>query len=122
MYDALNELARRGQQAGVMRADLVPADLPRMIAMLHSVLWAMDSDDDGWRRYVVLMLDAISVDGRRSLPPAAALRFAPAPGNWLMDTAMAPDLRRNATSPAARYLIVTYSRFARKLLPCPVTN
>ena len=86
LYDALNELARRGQQAGVVRADLAPADLPRMIAMPQSLLWTMDSDDDGWRRYVVLMLDAISVDGRRSLPPAAALRFAPAPGNWLMDS------------------------------------
>jgi AcrR family transcriptional regulator len=86
LYEALNDLARRGQQAGVVRADLVPADLPRIIAMLHSVLWTMDSDDDGWRRYVVLMLDAISVDRRRSLPPAVALRFAPAPGNWLMDS------------------------------------
>ena len=75
-----------GQQAGLVRADLVPADLPRVIAMLHSVLWTMDSDDDGWRRYVALMLDAISVDHRRSLPPAAALRFAPAPGRWLMDS------------------------------------
>jgi len=86
LYEALDDLARRGQQAGVVRADLVPADLPRMIAMLHSVLWTMDTDDDGWRRYVVLMLDAISVDRRRSLPPAAALRFVPAPGNWLMDS------------------------------------
>jgi AcrR family transcriptional regulator len=86
LYEALDDLARRGQQAGVVRADLVPADLPRMIAMLHSVLWTMDTDDDGWRRYVVLMLDAISVDRRRPLPPAAALRFVPAPGNWLMDS------------------------------------
>jgi AcrR family transcriptional regulator len=87
LYDALNELARRGQQAGVVRADLVPADLPRMIAMLHSVLWTMDAGHDGWRRYVVLMLDAISVDHRRPLPPAAALRFAPVSGHWLMDSA-----------------------------------
>jgi AcrR family transcriptional regulator len=86
LYEALDDLARRGQRAGVVRADLVPADLPRMIAMLHSVLWTMDTDDDGWRRYVVLMLDAISVDRRRSLPPAPALRFAPAPSNWLMDS------------------------------------
>jgi AcrR family transcriptional regulator len=87
LYEALNELVRRGQQAGVVRADLVPADLPRMIAMLHSVLWTMDADHDGWRRYVVLMLDAISVDHRRPLPPAAALRFAPVSGHWLMDSA-----------------------------------
>ena len=84
LYDALNDLARRGQQAGVVRADLLPADLPRIIAMLHSVLWTMDPDDDGWRRYVVLMLDSISVGHRRSLPAAAALRFAPVSDTWLM--------------------------------------
>src|ERR1700741_4934517 len=72
LYDALNELARRGQQAGVVRADLVADDLPRVIAMLHSVLWPMDSDSDGWRRYVALMLDAISAGARRPLPRAAA--------------------------------------------------
>ncbi|WP_428342682.1 TetR/AcrR family transcriptional regulator [Mycobacterium sp.] len=85
LNEALNELARRGRLAGVVRADLVPADLPRMIAMLHSVLWTMDTGDDGWRRYVALMLDAISVDRRRPLPAASALRFAPAPSNWMMD-------------------------------------
>jgi AcrR family transcriptional regulator len=87
LYDALNDLVRRGQQAGVVRADLVPADLPRMIAMLHSVLWTMDSDDDGWRRYVALMLDAISAEGHRPLPPAARLRFAPEPTAWPIDGA-----------------------------------
>jgi AcrR family transcriptional regulator len=84
LYDALNELARRGQQAGVVRADLVADDLPRVIAMLHSVLWTMDSDSDGWRRYVTLMLDAISAGARRPLPRAAALRFAPMSSSWPM--------------------------------------
>jgi AcrR family transcriptional regulator len=84
LYDALNELARRGQQAGVVRADLVADDLPRVIAMLHSVLWTMDSDSDGWRRYVALMLDAISAGQRRPLPRAAALRFAPMSSSWPM--------------------------------------
>ena len=68
-----------------MRADLAPADLPRMIAMLHSVLWTMDSGSDGWRRYVALMLDAISAGDRRTLPPAATLRFVPEAGNWPME-------------------------------------
>jgi AcrR family transcriptional regulator len=85
LYQALSELARRGQQAGVVRADLVADDLPRLIAMLHSVLWTMDSDSDGWRRYVALMLDAISTNVRRPLPRAAALRFAPLSGGWPMD-------------------------------------
>jgi AcrR family transcriptional regulator len=81
LNEALSELARRGQQAGVVRPDLVADDLPRLIAMLHSVLWTMDSNSDGWRRYVALLLDAISTRERQPLPRAAALRFAP-PSTW----------------------------------------
>jgi hypothetical protein len=39
---ALYDLTRRAQQAGLVRADLVAEDLPPIIAMLNSVLWAMD--------------------------------------------------------------------------------
>ncbi len=84
---ALDELARRGQLAGVVRDDLVADDLPRLIAMLHSVLWTMESHSDGWRRYVALILDAISVEGRRPLPPAARLRYAPESAAWPIDGA-----------------------------------
>ena len=84
LYEALNELARRGQQAGRVRADLVADDLPRIIAMLHSVLWTMDSTSDGWRRYVALMLDAITTDDHRPLPPSVAFRFAPESSSWPM--------------------------------------
>jgi AcrR family transcriptional regulator len=75
--EALGELARRAQQAGSVRADLVGDDLPRLIAMLHSVLWTMDLRSDGWRRYVALIIDAIATGERRPLPPAAAFRYAP---------------------------------------------
>lgn len=84
LYEALNELARRGQQVGVVCADLVADDLPRLIAMLHSVLWTMDSSSDRWRRYVAQMLDAISINEREPLPPAAAFRFAPQSSGWPM--------------------------------------
>jgi AcrR family transcriptional regulator len=80
LYEALDELARRGQQAGQVRADLVADDLPRLIAMLHSVLFTMDTRSDGWQRYVALVLDAISIDQRQPLPPPAALRYAPETG------------------------------------------
>jgi len=82
LYDALKDLAERGQRAGVVRADLAPADLPRLITMLHSVLWTMDSRSDGWRRYVALLLDAISAQDRRPLPPVATLRFATETDSW----------------------------------------
>ena len=82
LYEALTELVRRGQQAGLVRADLVGDDLPRLIAMLHSVLFTMDSTNDGWRRYVALILDAITVNERQPLPPPAALHFAPESSSW----------------------------------------
>ncbi|MGX9787149.1 TetR/AcrR family transcriptional regulator [Mycobacterium sp. MMS18-G62] len=82
LYEALEDLARRAQQAGQIRADLVADDLPRIVAMLNSVLWTMDLGSDGWRRYVALMLDAITTDGRRRLPPSAPLRYAASTSNW----------------------------------------
>src|ERR1700744_2368352 len=85
LIEALTELADRGRRAGLVRADLAAADLPRMLAMLYSVLWTMDTGSDGWRRYVALMLDAISAGDRRTLPPAATLRFVPASCNGPME-------------------------------------
>ncbi|MDT5092941.1 MAG: hypothetical protein QOH60_2304 [Mycobacterium sp.] len=81
--EALNDLVRRGQQAGLVRADLVDDDLPRLIAMLHSVLFTMETTGDGWRRYLALILDAISTGDRQSLPPAVPLEFAPASSTWM---------------------------------------
>ncbi|MEB4212199.1 helix-turn-helix domain-containing protein [Mycobacterium sp. 94-17] len=78
---ALGELVRAGQRAGRVRADLVADDLPRLIAMLFGVLSTMDAGSDGWRRYVALIVDAISVGDRRPLPPAAALRYE-VPDSW----------------------------------------
>lgn len=83
LYEALNDLVWRGQQAGLVRADLVADDLPRLIAMLHSVLFTMESGSDGWRRYVALILDAITASDREPLPPAAALHLAPPSSSWM---------------------------------------
>ncbi|SES49527.1 transcriptional regulator, TetR family [Streptomyces sp. yr375] len=71
--DSLMLLVQRGQRAGTIRADLVPDDMQRIIGMLMSVLWNMDPDSDGWRRYVALMLDALSPVGASPLPPAAPM-------------------------------------------------
>src|ERR1700759_1983323 len=81
LLEALNELVRRGQQADVVRADLVAEDLLRLIGMLYSVLSTMDPTSDGWRRYLALILDAISTGERRPLPPAAPLQ-ASEPNRW----------------------------------------
>lgn len=82
LNEALNDMVRRGQQAGRVRADLVADDLPRLIGMLYSVLSTMDSTSGGWRRYVALILDAISINERQPLPPAPAFRYASEPNSW----------------------------------------
>ncbi|OBF78317.1 TetR family transcriptional regulator [Mycobacterium sp. 852002-51613_SCH5001154] len=82
LNEALGELAREGQRVGSIRTDLVADDLPRLIAMLFSVLSTMESGSDGWRRYVALVVDAISVNDRQPLPPAAALRYEIGPNSW----------------------------------------
>ncbi len=79
--EALNDLVREGQRVGRVRADLVADDVPRLIAMLYSVLATMDSDSGGWRRYVALILDAISTEKRPPLPPAPPLRISE-PSTW----------------------------------------
>lgn len=83
LNDALTELAARGQEAGVIRPDLVADDLPRFIAMLYGVLSTMDSDSDGWRRYVALLVDSMTTVGRQRLPRAVPLRFEPSSSAWL---------------------------------------
>jgi AcrR family transcriptional regulator len=81
LNEALGELVGQGQRVGRVRADLVSDDLPRLIAMLYSVLATMDSDSDGWRRYAALIIDAISISDARPLPPAPPLRISE-PSNW----------------------------------------
>jgi len=71
--DSVTLLIHRGQQAGVIRADLVPDDIHVIMGMLASLLACMDSGD-GWRRYVVLMLDALSPTGASPLPAADPVR------------------------------------------------
>jgi AcrR family transcriptional regulator len=82
--EALNNLTVHAQKAGLVRPDLVADDLPRIIAMLNSVLWTMDPASDGWRRYVALILDAISTATPRRLPPATALEYPQRLDGWPM--------------------------------------
>jgi AcrR family transcriptional regulator len=74
--DSLTLLTHRGQQAGVIRADVVPDDIHRIMGMLASLLACMESEGDGWRRYVALMLDALSPIGASPLPDIAPIRQA----------------------------------------------
>ncbi|MFK0283176.1 TetR/AcrR family transcriptional regulator [Streptomyces sp. NPDC090499] len=71
--DSLMLLVQRGQQAGAIRADLVPDDVQRIMGMLTSVLWNMDPETEGWRRYIALVLDALSPVNASPLPPVTPL-------------------------------------------------
>jgi AcrR family transcriptional regulator len=79
---ALEDLIRRAQRDGLVRADVVPEDLPRIIAMLYGVLSTMDPTSDGWRRYVTLMIDGISTPTPSRLPRAVAIEYQPRTEVW----------------------------------------
>jgi AcrR family transcriptional regulator len=53
----LGELLRRGQAAGVVRADLEPADLP---VVVHMVVVTAEHDSRRWPRYLGLLLDGMA--------------------------------------------------------------
>jgi AcrR family transcriptional regulator len=76
LFVPLAEIVRRGQRAGLVRADLVPEDLPRIVTMLISIPLTMDPESEGWRRYLALVLDALSPVGSTPLPA-----LAPDPGD-----------------------------------------
>ena len=79
-FEALTELMRRSQEAGLVRPDLTPADLYTIVGMLIGALSTTDPDTDGWRRYVVFILDAMSPEGASPLPPAG--RLVDRPDHW----------------------------------------
>lgn len=81
-YASLTLLTQRAQEAGRIRADLVPDDLPRILAMLFSLLWTMDPASDGWRRYLSLILDGLSPAAATPLPELVPLQPSSRPRNW----------------------------------------
>ncbi|MBP2326009.1 AcrR family transcriptional regulator [Kibdelosporangium banguiense] len=80
LLDSLTLVTKRAQQAGLVRADLTPEDMHRIMGMLTGVLWGMDRHSDGWRRYVVLILDALSPNGASALPHLEPIQRAPKNG------------------------------------------
>jgi AcrR family transcriptional regulator len=67
-FGDLARVLARAQAQGSVRADLGPEDLPILMKMtLVSTLWS-DEEDDGWQRYLALLLDALSPAAATSLP------------------------------------------------------
>jgi len=81
-HESLTTLAQRAQDAGLLRADLVPEDLMRVMAMLISTLWTMEPGADGWRRYLALIFEGLTPAAAKPLPtPVAPLKDSRT-GNW----------------------------------------
>ncbi|WP_280470342.1 TetR/AcrR family transcriptional regulator [Nocardia brasiliensis] len=92
-FEAFGVVLRRAQDAGVVRDDLVAADLPRLTTMLIGAQRLGGAADakllglgsagrgpgEGWRRYLALMLDAMRPAAATALPPfdAAAATESP---------------------------------------------
>ncbi|MGP4014439.1 TetR/AcrR family transcriptional regulator [Saccharopolyspora sp. 5N708] len=71
-FEPVSKLIRRGQEAGVFRADLVPEDTPRLVLMLVGTLPSFEPGSDGWRRYLELLVDGLAPGGTTSRLPSAA--------------------------------------------------
>ncbi|MFI7133637.1 TetR/AcrR family transcriptional regulator [Nonomuraea sp. NPDC050153] len=80
-FEAMTQLMHRAQQARLLRADLVPDDLTRIMAMLTGVLWSMDPKTEGWRRYLGFVLDGLSPATATVQPPAVPVVRNPRAGS-----------------------------------------
>lgn len=69
-FTELATIVRRGQDAGQIRTDITPADLPPLVFMLISTLRLTEPGGTEWRRYLVLVLDALRPGTASPLPLA----------------------------------------------------
>jgi AcrR family transcriptional regulator len=68
----LSEVLSRAQEAGVVRADIVPEDFPCLVAMLVASAGPAGAGNTDWSRYLALVLDGLA--------PVAAATPLPPPG------------------------------------------
>ncbi len=74
MRPLATELVRRAQEAGHLRVDFTPQDMPLLQIMLGALIDASQSVEPNlWRRYLALLLDGMRAPGR----PASELEVAP---------------------------------------------
>jgi AcrR family transcriptional regulator len=75
MFPIGSELIRRAHEAGQLRPDIAPGDLPIIQLMVGTVIdCARDIEPDLWRRYLTIVLDGISAGADTSRPlPVPAL-------------------------------------------------
>jgi AcrR family transcriptional regulator len=74
-YSRLGIILARAQRQGTVRADLDAEDLPRLTLMVLNTMWLNDTSDN-WRRYLMLLLDALQPGAARPLPPVTPVTAA----------------------------------------------
>jgi len=68
LRDALDRLLRRAQRAGVVRKDVVSADIGFLISAIGQAGMRLERTAPGsWRRYVEIVLDGLRPEGARRL-------------------------------------------------------
>ena len=91
-HAAVVDVIARGQEAGVLRADLTPEDLPVLTMAIAGILETTRDDvPDAWRRHVALVLE-----GCRARPDAPPLPSAVPPRD--LQRAMIRATRRRTGS------------------------
>ncbi|MFF3380572.1 TetR/AcrR family transcriptional regulator [Streptomyces sp. NPDC002680] len=72
--DPLNRMICRAQKQGLLRADIDPEkDTFRILCMLLAVVPTFRQDSEGWRRYLTLVLESLTLTPAEPLPPAEAV-------------------------------------------------
>jgi AcrR family transcriptional regulator len=73
LHEALAELVKRAQAAGVLREDVVPADVPMLICGVgRATLAGSKGPTMSTRRYLEIVLDGLRAPGSGPLPDAPA--------------------------------------------------
>ncbi|MBT2675673.1 helix-turn-helix transcriptional regulator [Streptomyces sp. ISL-14] len=68
--EPLGVVIRQGQQQGAFRDDLEPEDALRLLLMLTGTFPSFAPGHDGWRRYMLLLVDGLAPQAARSELPA----------------------------------------------------
>jgi AcrR family transcriptional regulator len=75
LHEALAELVRRAQEAGRLRSDLVPADVPMLICGIgRATLAGSKGPTMSPRRYLEIVLDGLRAPGSGELPDTPGSR------------------------------------------------
>jgi len=80
-FERLAIILARAQQQGTVRADLDAEDLPRLLIMVFNTIWLNDAPGN-WRRYLMLLLDALQPIAARPLPPVTPVTRSPVPTRY----------------------------------------